>query len=238
MKKLIPLFFLFITVASFAQDDERNKSMLIVSGGLSFPTGDYADDDLESESSGLAKLGGYGEIGYFNKIKEKNWGFTLGVRLNSNPIDLDKLKDELEGLTDTEWSVGKASYKTTSFNIGLFVEDDITDNTVVRFRGAIGYAISKFPDMAYETSAFGSSFNVDVKGGEASNICVLLGAALRFKMSDKIGLILEADYFSTKPEFQTTTTATFDGDTEVSSTEIDQSISTIGLGLGIAFMLK
>src|SRR5215203_731807 len=148
MKNLLLLFLLLFAVAAFAQEDGTGgNSMITVSGGLSIPSGEYTDVDFEDAPKAPAKTGGYGEIAYYNKLKDKKWGFLIGLRLNSNPLDKEKVEDELEDLTGVEWDVEKSAYKTTSFNVGLFLEEELSETAFMRLRGTIGYAVSKYAEM-------------------------------------------------------------------------------------------
>jgi hypothetical protein len=238
MKTLFSLVLFLLTFAAFAQEEAGSTSMITVSGGLSIATGGYTDVDFEEEPKTPATTGGYGEIAYYKKLKDKKWGFLLGVRLNSNSLDKDKAEDELEELSgQDEWSVDKSAYSTTSFNVGLFLEEQISETAFLRLRGTLGYAMSKYAEMNIEYQS--EPLVINVNADNASSVCFSIGGAVRFKMSEKIGLILEADYFGSKPEFETEIDVEYDGITAGGERyDVKQPITTIGLGVGVAFMLK
>ena len=242
MKKIIFAAFTFFFFCSpvFGQDQ-----YITLTGGLSLPVGDYASTSVTSESAGMAKTGFCGELAYYHRFSGKKGGLLFSVRSNSNPLNVDKIEDEFEELfadfgVDSEWSFKKASYKTTAFSVGGFIEHNISETSALRFRGFIGYSFTAPPNTkgTFYVDGGGSG-DIIIDADNASSLYLGFGVGGRAKINDQFLFIYEMDYAHSNPEFKTTLTAISDTGEESSETaKGDQPISTFGLSVGIAYIIK
>lgn len=83
-------------VSLIAHSQEQHKSNYIsFSAGLAMPVGSFAASNLSSQSAGFAKAGEHIALAW-SKLTSKNFGFTISLAGQSNPINLKSMLDQLK----------------------------------------------------------------------------------------------------------------------------------------------
>lgn len=151
--------------------------------------------DFADMSSGLAKTGIQINLINFGYLFSENFGITATWFGAANQLNTDGLDP---------WSYGGImAGPLLSFPLSQKVEWD--------FRPMIGYSLTTVPNIGFGAEQ-GSSFALNI------------GTVFRINVGSKTSLLLNADYFSTRPEFK--------------DYGFEQSIGTISLGFGVAYRLK
>ena len=151
--------------------------------------------DFADKSDGFAETGLQLNLINFGYLFSDNIGITATWFGAANPLGADGYDPWAYG--------GLMAGPLLSFQLSEKVEWD--------FRPMIGYSVTTLPDIGFGTE-------------QASSFAYNIGTVFRINIGSKIALLLNADYFSTKPEF-------IDYD-------FKQNIGTISFGFGVAYRLK
>lgn len=151
--------------------------------------------DFADKSDGIAKPGLQLNLVNFGYLFSDNIGITATWFGAANPLDA-------EGYDP--WSYG-------GLLVGPLLSFPLSEKVEWDFRPMIGYSVTTLPDIGFGTE-------------QASSFAYNIGTVFRINVGSKVALLLNADYFSTKPEF-------IDYD-------FKQNIGTISFGLGVAYRLK
>lgn len=226
MKRLFIALILMISISAIGQN---KKNMIGLNIGASIPSGDFALIDGNNENAGFALPGLSVDINY-NTFLNDHLALALLWGSIANPIDVNELAGYYNSVTNNmTWSVNADNYESGSLLGGLLfcVPLNKVDFTL---RGLAGYSYSKSPELRMiGTGKFISITQSEAKA-EAFAFCV--GTGFRIHLGGVVALNLNADYYSTKPEFDITATSST-GDFVFSTAE--QKINAINLTMGIGF---
>ena len=151
--------------------------------------------DFADKSNGLAETGMQLNLVNFGYLFGENIGITAIWFGATNPID---------SKGDDSWAYG-------GILVGPLVSFPLSEKVDWDFRPMIGYASTAVPFSGLNPKQVLSvAFNV--------------GTLFRINVGKKVALLLNADYFSTKPEFK--------------DFGFSQKIGTVSLGFGVAYRLK
>jgi hypothetical protein len=175
------------------------RGFIGLSFGASIPIGDFAD-----ESNGLAKTGVQINLINFGYLFKKNVGIAATWFGAANPIDYDNAEP---------WSYG-------GLMVGPLFTFALSEKVEWDFRPMIGYSVINSPEFNFNDGFPQFTFPSE----QASSFAFNIGTVVRFNVGNKVSLLLSADYFSTKPEFE--------------DLNFEQQIGTISFGFGVAYRLK
>lgn len=151
--------------------------------------------DFADESNGLAKTGIQLNLVNFGYLFSENFGISATWFGAANPLDISDIDP---------WSYG-------GLMVGPLLSFPLSEKAEWDFRPMIGYSVTTVPDFGFGTE-------------QASSFAFNIGTVFRINVGNKVALLLSADYFSTKPEFE--------------DYNFEQQIGTISLGFGVAYRLK
>lgn len=151
--------------------------------------------DFADKSDGLAETGIQLNLINFGYLFSENFGISATWFGAANPLDADGYDP---------WSYG-------GIMAGPLLSFPLSEKVEWDFRPMIGYSVTTLPDIGWGTE-------------QASSFALNIGTVFRVNVGNKVSLLLSADYFSTKPEFE--------------DHGFEQSIGTISLGFGVAYRLK
>ncbi len=151
--------------------------------------------DFANKSNGLAETGMQINLVNFGYLFGENIGITAIWFGATNPLD---------SKGDDSWAYG-------GIVVGPLVSFSLSEKVEWDFRPMIGYAST-------EVSYLG------LNPKQSLSFALNVGTLFRINVGKKVALLLNADYFSTKPEFK--------------DFEFSQKIGTISLGFGAAYRLK
>jgi len=151
--------------------------------------------DFADKSDGLAETGIHLNLINFGYLFSENFGISATWFGAANPIDAYGIDP---------WSYG-------GIMVGPLLSFPLSEKVELDFRPMIGYSVTTLPDVGWGTK-------------QASSFALNIGTIFRINVGEKIALLLSADYFTTKPEFE--------------DYGFEQSIGTISFGFGVAYRLK
>jgi hypothetical protein len=177
MKHLLSLL-LLLTLSSglFAQEVRTKNGFISVTLGAAFPTGDFADSDLNNDDAGFAENGVAINLVNFGYLFSKNIGITAMLSGSAYPIDANNGDEPI-------WGFG-------SFMVGpLFSFASEDGKTELDLRVMIGTSSATLDpdDGSQEFEGSGGAFSI--------------GSGLRYNLSDFIALTSNFDIISGNPEF-------------------------------------
>ena len=151
--------------------------------------------EFASRYSGLANTGIQINLVNFGYRFSENFGIAATWFGAANPVEINNIGP---------WSYG-------GLMAGPLLSFPLSQKAEWDFRPMIGYSSTTAPDLGWGTE-------------QASSLALNIGTVFRINVSNKVALLLSADYFSTKPEFE--------------NVYVEQQIGTIAFGFGVAFGLK
>jgi len=151
--------------------------------------------DFGDETAGSAKTGIQLNLVNFGYRFSENFGITATWFGAANPLAIDAIDP---------WAYG-------GLMVGPLLSFPLSEKAEWDFRPMIGYSVTTLPGLG-----FGSE--------QASSFAFNIGTVFRINVGGKVALLLSADYFSTKPEFEIF--------------NFEQQIETISFGFGVAYRLK
>lgn len=198
MKKT--LFIVALVLLSAGMFAQGHGGFIGISIGPSFPIGDFGDNTPTNTDAGYAKTG--------LNINLLNFGYKLGPNVGIAANWFGGAHTVDNNNPDVMWSYG-------SLMGGLFLALPVNNKTELDIKGTVGYTTAKL-DLKqlgeYTGNGFGYAF----------------GAMLRHDIASRWCLLLQADYFATKPEFKG----------RLGIVTVKKNISAINANLGIAYKLK
>jgi len=196
---------LFLVIANRSFGQNADKGFIGISAGPTIPLGNFA-----SPQGGYATTGAQLNLFTMGYKFADNIGFSLNWFGAALPI----------GGNGGTWGYGGITLGPLIAIPSETVEFDL--------RPMIGLTDALWlPTSVGSNQTLGQSYAVYTLGLD-------LGATIRFNVSHKMAIIFNADYFSSKPEFNVSTG--FGG--ESSPTQFTQKISAISITFGIAWRLR
>lgn len=151
--------------------------------------------DFANKSKGVAETGVQINVVNFGYLFGDNVGIAAFWFGAANPVDLNN---------SDPWAYG-------GILVGPLISFPISQKVECDFRPMVGYASTGLPNSGLDPK-------------QSLSFALNVGTLFRINVGKKVALLLNADYFSTKPEFK--------------DFEFSQKIGTISLGFGAAYRLK
>jgi len=230
-KKILSIVvILIIATISFGQD---SRGYIGFSFGPSFPLGEFASKDLDTEDAGYATTGFLFDISFAYKLGDGKFGFTALLRAQANPTDVQAMADKLAELVPgVFWTVEGQAWGTAGFLFGGFAPFPLSEKTKLEIKGMIGFLSASSPELTITGSGGGESIWIKQSSGNASSFAYLIGAGFKFDLSRRLYLLTNLDYLGAKPEFSDIEITASDGSSETDTRS--QSMGTFNLSAGIA----
>jgi hypothetical protein len=235
---------LFISLSVFSQQNPSN--FIEIDGGASFPMGNWGKtstaSSLMSIQGTINDTHGYANIGVFGAL-DGAWFFSkhfgIGGMFKYGTYSLkgvDSLSQGYEESFDVDTTrTTPTHYTMWSILPGLYFDLPLAKKLSLTARGLVGIAHSTTPQIVV-TIEDGGVFDTPIEQYSASqaSFAFNLGAGLRYRITNCLGIGLRADYFYTKPDF------TINNSSRVNNAgrevkEYNQPLESINLSLGIAY---
>jgi hypothetical protein len=202
MKKITLLFFaMLFGMHVFAQD---KKGYLAFSIGPAFSIGDFASVDLNNKYAGFASTGIMYNLSLAYELGS-NLGIITSLRKESSGIDEEGILNELEKqVPQANWTVESKNWTTRSFLVGLYGSFPFgaAGKSSFDIRAMLGYVSASVPELDISgtyNSAYAYTIQQAKNTGSAG---YLIGVGFKFNLSAAFCLLINADYFNAKPEFE------------------------------------
>ncbi|TAH38362.1 MAG: hypothetical protein EYC69_14500 [Bacteroidetes bacterium] len=239
---LIILFLAATLPASYAQYESR-KGYAGFSIGASLPQGDFANNSSEEGGAGFAKPGVALNLNFAYRIAS-NFGLTAMVLIQSNSLDesgfLNALNtsSNLAGTNRRYTSVDADSWGMSGFLVGGFASIPLGSGgkVILEPRALVGILTALSPRIkASYKEGFSNRWD-EQQIGAGIGFGYGLGGSFRFNVSDRIALLLNADYLKTNPKFIDVVINTSYGQDFITS--FQRKIEVVNVTLGFAFRIK
>jgi hypothetical protein len=179
------LFLLLLPVAAFSQ------FYVGISIGASFPTGDFADNDINGEASQFAKPGFYIDL-QPNYYFTENIGLALIGSYAINQVDEDDISRKASQEIGGNWLYSSSEFKQLSFLAGPQFRINAQQLTF-SLAPLIGItSVDNISQRLYSFQFPGIASNVSISGDEGLTYGGQV--ALAFPLSDKLSLGLHLRY--------------------------------------------
>lgn len=213
----------------------QTKSTLSVNIGISKPLGEYAKKSSDSDNSGSIKDGNVFDI-YYNYRPRKTFGLGLMFKNGRNPLDDDAIADKFyNAYPGATVVINSDDFKFGTLLGGVTANFPLAENFSVDTRALAGFASCTSPQFTSTLSGNGSSGYFKQGESKATAFAFLIGAGLKLNVSHRIAILVNADYFSTKPNFTGIKRSDSIG-TNYPDESNNQEIGMVNLSAGIGFM--
>jgi hypothetical protein len=231
MNKLSLLFILLLSAKGLSQD----KGYIAVTLGPSFPVGNFADTDVDNDAAGLAQGGAIFDVTFTYKLAKK-LGVVAILRGQANNVDNAVIENELFTQTGRTWTADTEGWTTGALLVGGYASLPISRKIAFEPKAMIGFAGVTSPELNITLDGSGGAGWVKQDSEMAESFSYLVGAGFKFDVGRKICLLVNVDYFATKPKFK---------DIQITSSEggaperisFTQNMAAINLGFGIGYRL-
>jgi hypothetical protein len=185
------MFLMLITIGKLhAQGYPQNSRSTYFEIGLgaAIPTGDFAK--TSGANAGLAKSGVRVNIVSFGTQFNRHWGIGATWFVDALPVDVIVQNTPVWAYT------GLLVGPTATLPVGKFLRFDL--------KAMVGPSSTALPVFEYA--------GITTESKSAGSTCFSIGAKVRFNPTSRLGLHLNADYVSLRPEFngQTMKISSFD----------------------------
>lgn len=228
---------------------EKGNSFIGLSGGVSFPTGNWGKastaTSLTSLEGTVGDVSGYANTGGFFAI-DGAWFFSKHFAIGGmfkygsyNLHGMDSLSYGYEQSFDVDTTrLTHTDYKLWSIMPGLYYQLQIAKKLSLTGRGLIGISNASTPQITV-TIEDGGVFDPPVVQYSSSKTSFAfdVGAGLRYVITKCLAIDLKGDYFYTNPDF------TIDNSSRVNNagreiTEYHQPLTSFNASLGIAYLFS
>ncbi len=239
---LLTTLLVFFTAAAFGQYESR-KGYAGFSIGASVPSGDFASISEKLEGAGYAKKGVALNLNFAYRIAS-NFGVTALLMIQSNKYDEDAFLKSLNTVSQSNTnqvkytSVDADSWGLSGFLVGGFISAPLDNRgkLILEPRALFGLLTAVSPRIRGTYRGSFSTGWIEQQLGAGIAFGFSLGGGFRFNASDRIALILNADYLKTSPKFFDVAINQSNGQDLVIS--FQKKIEVVNVTLGFAFRIK
>ena len=227
---------------SYAQYESK-KAYVGISIGPSVGVGDFGSSDFNLESAGFASTGFDINLNFAYRITS-NFGFAAMIMIQSNPFDdksfLAGFKSQTRynnGATLNFISVEANSWGMVSFMPGLFasIPIDSRGKIIIEPRGHFGLITAVSPYIKTTFREANRTEYLEQANGVGFGLGYSLGGGMRYNLSDRMALLLNADYLKTNPKFLDVTFTDSRQGTYLISFQQKMEVVNVSVGLAIRF---
>ena len=216
------------------------KIIIGITGGLSSPSGNYTKTDYKDPSSGFAGSGSnIGVIGTW--FLNKNFGLSALVSYHSYSFqgigNISKGFQE-DFFTDSANGISKGGHHTVNILVGPYYSLPLSHKFSVDFRlliGVVDATLAGWDVILTDGGITHPALTQDIS--HAVTFGTQAGIGLRYNINNSWGIILNGDYFYSKPNFSITNE---DRNANVGRkiTSYNEAIAGVNANLTLAYMLR
>ncbi|MEA3447611.1 MAG: hypothetical protein U9Q98_04055 [Bacteroidota bacterium] len=201
MKKIIIniIIFIFLTTLSMYAQEERKKFRFNPSIGMSIPYSDFAKDNMEYDA-------GFSSVGLnINSDIMWYWGKYFGLSLDLGYTNLffkkKAYKSEYERILEQSDGIEvlAGNYQVAHSSLGLIIKTPEFYNTEVLTIGRLGFSYCIHPEILV-TDEYWGVIN-SIKQDDAISIISSLNFRINHYISEKYGISIYFNTYSTNPRF-------------------------------------
>ena len=181
--------------------------------GPSLPIGEYASKNGNDQASGLAKLGGLGEISYQHPVGGGRFGWIASLRYRLNEVDgsasIQPLETEFPGF---QWSTNHSYWRTAALLVGGYYRLPLTKSIDLLGYLQLGVAETWLPKQSIlglrDSVGFGPTDLVEghLLKGHATAFTASGAVGVRYHLNRRWSLLGRLGYWYVEPTFHNATT--------------------------------
>jgi len=196
-KEASRLFFLAITLITVNAQAQQHKSHLEIAIGPSFPVRHFAQDNINSSSSGFAKTGQSVNISY-SRLLGKRLGVAASLRGQRNPLNIHSMEEEFSKFEIPQglWTVSNPGQPlpplpTTTYPNWKFDKQSWLLGSLLL--GAYGEFPTSNEKTSFIAKALIGAIYADVPGAEGRSITDTATASFVQTKTDSFGFTYSVD---------------------------------------------
>lgn len=229
MNKLMVILTLTF-VSHIVQAQEQRKSYFSISGGPSFPVGEFKLKDFADDRSGFAKTGGFLDVAYGYRFSRYIGAMTL---LKGRVYGVDLSNYALPVGTGMGMQIETTTWRSGAVMAGLFASLPLDRWGLfeVGLKGLAGIQRTHSPKMDIRVTSSGiGAVTGRQESASSSSFSYLIGADFKYRFTHTLGLVLSVDFNSSEPRFDNVTGSVGGARIDVASRQATPSLD-VGLGL-------
>ncbi len=203
MKKLSSIIIILIFGISLVHAQEKYLS---ITGGYTIPVGNFGESDTSNTESGYAQKGynfNFEMSFYFNDIL----GLGADLRFNNcnfnSAIFNDLLEERFKNEVDTI-NLTSGNYNLHNFLIGPIIKVNLGEKISIYGKVFIGVLSAYRPSQTLVYRFYGQELTTKATIGKYTGAFAYnFGAGVMFKLTNRFGLNISADYIAGNPTFET-----------------------------------
>jgi len=207
-------------------------------GGVAFPSGDFASMNINNEKAGLARIGFALNAGLTINFN-KHFGLGASYFYQSNGCEVGRLDDKLRttfpGITFSSTATNWLIQGTFG---GMHLSFDLQDIKTVTFMLDLQAGLPKFisPQIQTISNNFSNTLTVTQHSGVSRSLAILFGMGFYYKINNDICFKLNINTFNGTPIFTDITVNSTNG--SASKTGFKQSVNSINLAGGLILLIN
>jgi opacity protein-like surface antigen len=242
-KRLVILFILVSGSLCYSQTYIDRPALLEIGYGVSVPFGKFESTDVNDSASGYATAGTCLNV-MFTYFVNKNLGVAAMINSTVNRLFTEGVKNKFDQYLDENIpgavisDIHLEKWNTMAYMAGGYVTYPL-QKASFNLQLLAGYSRTKYPDVdvtVFKDTSF-DAISVSQSSDEvASAFCINVGAGLKYNISEIMCLSVNANFFSSYPEFEKViTSSTYLGSTPDEYHKVHQRISQLNVTAGVGF---
>ena len=242
-KRLVFVFILFSAGVGYSQTYNERPAVLEIGYGVSVPFGKFEATDVNDSASGYATAGTCLNV-MFTYLINKNLGVAAMIKSTANRLYTEGVKGRYDRYLDENIPGAVISdihfekWNTTAYMAGGYLTYPL-QKASFNLQLLAGYSRTKYPETdvtVFKDTSF-DAISINQSSDEvASAFCINAGAGLKYNISDIMCLCVNANFFSSYPEFEkVVTSSTYQGNTPDEYHKVHQRISQLNVTAGVGF---
>lgn len=218
MKKPL-LISIVYCISITAHSQEMKSNYVSFSAGLAMPVGSFASNNLSNQSAGFAKAGEHISLAW-SKLTSTNFGFTVSLAGQLNPINLKSMLGQLKignqsggfggtippvitqptgGTIYNNWNFKSKSWLTASLQGGVYSETPFSANKKIKGLGkvTVGALYAKLPALNADASNDTSMVTISQSSASSLGFSYTLGAGIKYMLNQKLSFVGTLSYLGT-----------------------------------------
>lgn len=235
--KFIFLFIIMISAMSISAQ-QVGTTYLHIEVGAGIPSGDFGDDDIDSDDSGLASTGVMGSIATRYSL-EDNFGLFGRYSFNRNAVDSEAQDDFLDFVADSvptvDWELATTPWIVHSATFGPYFATT-SGKAVFSLEGGVGLLVVTSPELEVTGDVGFDELVVRSEPANGVGFGYTISGRVGYILSEQITLIAGISFLGGEAEIESETVTELNGE-ELDSTDdtFTQPISVVNIPIGVSF---
>ena len=236
-KFLVIVFLIFISLIPKVSSQVNEFVFINLSGGPSFPLGDYAKSDASKVNSGYATFGGLSVLKFGLNFRV-NYGLVSMIYANVNGTDAEHFRNKIvQENPGYNWSIDSKNWMVGGALIG-FRTRLLKEYITYHFEIFGGVLRSNSPEITVTEITDQKTNFVKQDSKTAYTFTYVICGGISYEIGNAFSLTAELNVLNANPRFKdVTTTKTIGGTTTMSVVSFNQTYSVYSILIGLKYSL-